>query len=294
MLSTRRLLLLGLALLLSAATVLVTQHWLQGQLRQAQLSARAKTAAPMTSRVLVAAQPLPAGTILKAAQLRWQAWPAEASTAGYYTGAATSPEQLAGAVVRTELTAGEPLSAARVVQPGDRSFLAAVLKPGYRGVTVNVSVSTGVAGFVFPGDRVDLILSRGFDGGAGGPRRFVSETVLSDVRVVGIDQRAANEKKDVVIPQSATLEVTPKQAEILTLVSELGKLSLSLRSLATPADGPSLPAAPTHTWDSDATQIAPPHLAAAAAHASRAPRPAAAPAVVVIRGGQASGAGTAQ
>jgi pilus assembly protein CpaB len=286
--------LLGLALLLSAATVLVTQHWLQGQLRQAQLSAHAKTAAPAMSRVLVAAQPLPAGTILKSSQLRWQAWPAESSTAGYYTGAATTPEQMAGAVVRTEIAAGEPLSAARVVQPGDRSFMAAVLKPGYRAVTVSVSVSTGVAGFVFPGDRVDLILSRGLDGGGGGPRRFVSETVLSDVRVVGIDQRVANEKKDVVIPQSATLEVTPKQAEILTLVSELGKLSLSLRSLATPADGPSPQGAGSHTWDSEATQISPPRPAASAAHAPRAPRPAAAASVVVIRGGQASGAGAAR
>src|SRR5687767_5791818 len=84
-------------------------------------------------------------------------------------------------------TAAEPLTTARVVQPGERGFLAAVLKPGYRAVTVNVSASTGVAGFVFPGDRVDLVLSR-----SAGEKRFVSETVLTDLRVVGTDQRSSN------------------------------------------------------------------------------------------------------
>lgn len=294
MLSTRRLTFLGLAILLSGASVVLTQQWLQGQLRHARESARAQTAAPAASRVLVAAQALPAGTILKAAQVRWQAWPADASTAGYFTSAGTTPEQVAGAVARTDLAPGEPLSAARVVQPGDRSFLAAVLKPGYRAVTVNVAASTGVAGFVFPGDRVDLILSRGVAGSAGAAKRFVSETVLSDVRVVGVDQRVANEKKDVVVPQTATLEVTPKQAEIVTVVGELGKLSLSLRSLATPADAQPPGNTVTRTWDNEATQVAAPRPAVApAAHAARAPRAVAAPSVVVIRGSQASSAGAA-
>src|SRR5438093_1424333 len=100
MLSSRRLLILGAALLLSGATAVFTQQWLHGQVQRAQVSARARTAAAPTVRVLVAAQHLPAGTILKPAQLRWQAWPANGSAAGYYTSASTTPEQLAGAVVR--------------------------------------------------------------------------------------------------------------------------------------------------------------------------------------------------
>lgn len=234
MLITRRVTSLGVALLLSAGAVMATQQWLQGELKRAAGGPAQSTAAPAV-QVLVAKQPLPAGTILKPEHLRWQAWPAEASTEGYFTGAAATSEQMAGAVVRTGLGAGEPLTSSRVVQPGDRSFLAAVLTPGYRAVTVNVSASTGVAGFVFPGDRVDLILTRVGEGG-GAQKRAVSETVLSDVRVVGMDQRASNEKMEVVVPQTATLEVTPRQAELVATTSELGKLSLSLRSLPTAAE----------------------------------------------------------
>ncbi len=277
---------LGAAALLSAGAVYTTQQWAQAQLDQAaQTAAAGRAAAPAAVQVLVASRALPAGTILKPADIRWQQWPADASTAGYLTSAASSPAKLAGAVARADLVAGEPLTTQRVVQPGERGFLAAVLKPGYRAVTINVSASTGVAGFIFPGDRVDLVLSRQL---GAEQKRYVSETVLTDVRVVGIDQRSSNPKGEVLVPQTATLEVSPKQAEIVTLVTELGKLSLSLRSLATPGE-PGLPQhAVTRTWDSEATQGGAPRVTPVAASAAtapaRAPRRAAAPAVEVIRG----------
>lgn len=253
MLSARRLKFLSLALLLSGGTVVVTQNWLHSAVEKATLEARAKApAAPAAARrVLVADAAVPAGAILKAEHLRWQAWPAEASTAGYLTDSQTQIDKVAGAVARANLAPGEPILSERIAYPGDRSFLAAVLRPGYRAVTVNVSAASGVAGFVMPGDHVDLVLSRTIEGGAGAKRVF-AETVLSDVRVVGIDQKSYDGKKDVVVPQTATLEVTPKGAEVIAVVSEMGKLSLALRSLAA-GDGPAVePRLVTRTSDSEA------------------------------------------
>lgn len=271
MLSARRLKFLSLALLMSGATVVLTQQWLAGAVRKAQADARASAPAAVapTRHVLVARAPIPAGTILKPEQLRWQSWPADTPTGAYLTEASTRIDQLNGAVVRTALAAGEPLSPSRVAYPGDRSFLAAVLRPGYRAVTVNVSAASGVAGFVLPGDHVDLILSRTLDQGAG-QKRFVSETVLTDLRVVGMDQRASDvndPKKDVIVPQTATLEVTPKGAEVIAVVGELGRLSLSLRSLAAPETPAVESRVVTRTSDRDAVQ------APATASRAAAPRP---------------------
>ncbi|WP_374472523.1 Flp pilus assembly protein CpaB [Phenylobacterium sp.] len=292
MLTARRLKVLSLALLMSGGTVVLTQQWLQGAVRQAAADARAEAtpAAPAAgARVLVAATALPAGTLLKPEQVRWQDWPADASTAGYLTQANATPEQLAGAVVRTSLDAGEPLTATRVAKPGDRSFMAAVLRPGYRAVTVNVTTSAAVAGFVQPGDHVDLILSRSL--GDGQP--FVSETVLTDVRVLATDQRLAK-GEEVVVPQTATLEVTPKNAEVVAVVSELGKLSLSLRSLG---DGVATaePRVVTRTSDREATQSAARPAAAPVAPSRPAPAPRPpAPTVQVFRGSQSTTVGAGQ
>lgn len=255
MLTARSLKFLSLALLLSGGTVVLTQQWLHGAVEKATLEARAGAgaAAPISGkRVLVASASVPAGAVLKPEHLRWQAWPADASTAGYLTDADTQMAKVAGAVTRTSLTAGEPLSAGHIAYPGDRSFLAAVLRPGYRAVTVNVTAATGVGGFVMPGDHVDLVLSRAIDGPAGAQKHFVSETVLTDLRVVGVDQRSYDAKKDILVPQTATIEVTPKGAEVVAVVAELGKLSLSLRSLAD-ADTPlAEPRLVTRTSDREA------------------------------------------
>ena len=292
MITANRLKLLGLALLLSGGTVVVTQQWLQGAVAKATQEARSHApqlpAAP-TRRVLVANAALPAGTILTAEHLRWQAWPTEAPVDGYLTDSNTQIAKVAGAVVRTSLAPGEPLSPDRIAFPGDRSFLAAVLRPGYRAVTVNVSASTGVGGFVMPGDHVDLVLSRAVESGAtGGQKRVMGETVLTDVRVVGIDQRSYDGKKDVLVPQTATLEVTPKGAEVIAVVSELGKLSLSLRSLAASDTPIAEQRLVTRTSDSEA--IGAPRVARAAPRPAAAAKPAIDPnlaRVQVYRGAEA-------
>lgn len=285
MIAIQRLKLLSLALLLSGATVVLAQQWLHGAVRRAADQARAQAPgqATTTTRVLVAASPLPAGATVKPGSLRWQAWPSDVATSSYLTDANVQIDQMNGAVVRSNLTAGEPIAAGLLLQPRDRSFLAAVLEPGYRAVTINVTAASAVAGFVMPGDRVDLILSRTTETGTSANPNFVSETVLTDLRVLGADQRGGEAmkdeaKKDVAPPQTVTLEVTPKGAEVIAVAGELGKLSLSLRSLANGAPASDRPPV-TRTSAGDATQsVAPRRLS----------RPAAAPrtaAVEVVRGG---------
>lgn len=291
MISARRLKFLSLALLMSGGTVVLTQQWMHQAVRKASAEAAASAGprAPAAgSEVLVASAPLTAGAIIKPGQVRWQAWPAGASTAGYLTQANTQLDQMNGAVVRTSVDAGEPLTAARVVQPGDRGFLAAVLKPGYRAVTINVTAATGVAGFALPGDHVDLILGMSAPA-ANGDRRIGSVTVLQDVRVLAMDQRGAqaktgDPKKDVITPQTATLEVTPKGAEIIETATQMGPLSLSLRSLADPQAAVPLAREVTHTNLAEVLGLP--------ANTGTKPRPAAraaaprAPSVQLFRGAQ--------
>lgn len=277
----RRLLYVGIALLLAVGTVFLVQRWVQGQVES--VSTTAEPGSQMaTVQVLVARRNLPPGTILKTEDLSWRAWPAGEPVEEYFTGTTGSPERLAGAVVRTGLSRGEPVSRDGVVQPGDRSFLAAVLRPGYRAIAIAVSAATGVAGFVRPGDHVDLILSRVIEG-QGGSRRVITDTVLRDVRVVAVDQRAGSESNEVVVPQTATIEVTPAQAEVVASATELGKLSLALRSIGTPDE---------EMWEeesadlSDATAWVPDQTPPPRAQPRQPPAPAA-PAVEVIRGSSA-------
>jgi pilus assembly protein CpaB len=144
--------------------------------------------------------------------------------------------KLLGTVVRNPVTAGQPLTHGSLVGPNDRGFLAAALGPGMRAVTVPVNVSTGVAGFVFPGDRVDVVLTQQVEGGGDGAPLRVSETIVRNVRVLATDQRVDSKgedgKTEVKTFQSVTVEVTPRIAEKVAVSQSMGTLSLSLRSIA--------------------------------------------------------------
>lgn len=258
----RRLILIIVAVLISAGTFLLIQRWVRGSLgRQASVAASHAPAKPVI-HVLVAKADLSQGRVLTADSVRWQTWPSDEPPDPYLVQGKWQVGDVVGAVSRANLSAGEPLTAAELARPGERGALAATLTPGDRAVTVNVTPSTGNAGFIVPGDRVDLILTMTRPSNdKDSPPHHVSETVLRDVRVVGLDQTLAEDpkidkkgdKKDASPPKTATLEVTPKQAEIVEVVADLGVLSLSLRSLGR-ADGEGAPDAPTHTWDSEAAQ----------------------------------------
>jgi pilus assembly protein CpaB len=187
--------------------------------------------------VLVATRALPVGTILDATALRFQPWPKELVDNAYYLQKDTNLQSLVGTVVRNAITAGQPVTQGSLVKPGDRGFLAAALGPGMRAVTVPVSAASAVAGFVFPGDHVDLVLTQSVPGGGDGPPLKVSETVIRNLRVLATDQRTDNQVGDdgktvVKTFSNVTVEATPKIAEQIAVAQTIGELSLSLRSLA--------------------------------------------------------------
>ncbi|HEV7353908.1 MAG TPA: Flp pilus assembly protein CpaB [Brevundimonas sp.] len=149
-----------------------------------------------------------------------------------------------GAVVREPILAGEPIVTRKIVRAGDSGYMAAYLQPGMRAMAVRVSVETAAGGFILPGDRVDVLLTREMDlGNAGTPEsarsRFASSTVMQNVKVLAIDQTTrADEDEQAVVGATATLELGPRDAEALALARSEGELSLVLRSYAD-TNGPS-------------------------------------------------------
>ncbi len=224
------------ALVIAGATGLLIQSWMSAQ-RDAMLRAMPKAAKDTgMPRVMVARKSLPAGTFLRPEHLEWRAWPKAGVAKVYLVKGKRTIKELVGAVVRRGIPAGEPMTDGRIVRSGSRGFMAAVLTPGMRAVSVPINATTGIAGFVFPGDRVDLILTHKLHSGKGKKRKShqVSETVLTGVRILGVDQRSNDQKTTgkIKVPKTTTIEVTPKQAEMVAVAKEIGKLSLSLRSLA--------------------------------------------------------------
>lgn len=196
-------------------------------------------AAPKGPKILVATRALPAGTILEESSYKYQPWPKDLLQGAYYVQdeGKTDTVALRGAVVRNTIAAGQPITVGSVVQPGDRGFLAAALGPGMRAITVAVRAETSVAGFVFPGDRVDLMLTQTVQGGeGGGPQLKTTETIMRNLRVLATDQRTSSEdekgQKEVKQFQTVTLEVTPRIGEKIAVAQTIGTLSLSLRPLA--------------------------------------------------------------
>ncbi|WP_338444904.1 Flp pilus assembly protein CpaB [Pelagerythrobacter marensis] len=223
-------LLLG-ALVIAIATALAARSMFAGA------STPRVEAAPIPQgpKVLVAQRALPTGTIITADALGFQMWPEELVKDAYFLDGESDISKLLGTVVRHPITAGEPVTQGSLVSPGDSGFLAAALGPGMRAVTVPVSAKTGVAGFVFPGDRVDLVLTQSVKGEDGQSLK-ASETILRNLRVLATDQSTTQETVDgktvVRAFRTVTLEVTPKIAEKVAVAQTIGTLSLSLRAIA--------------------------------------------------------------
>jgi pilus assembly protein CpaB len=252
--NVRTVLLAFVALSLAGLTALFARQWLDKQ--RVQIAAPIAAPAPSAAvEVLVAREKLQAGSFVKPEHMRWQAWPEATLAPAYVVKGKGDMNSFVGAVVRHSIAPGEPVTAGRVVMPGDRGFLAAVLSPGMRAVSVSINAETGISGLVFPGDRVDLILAHAIktQNTEGNAIRRASETVLSDVRVIAIDQSTREHNEKPAVAKTVTFEVTPKQAEVIAIASEIGKLSLSLRSLAVSEDAtrPS----PPPTWDNDMSQV---------------------------------------
>src|SRR3990167_4602155 len=228
----KKLVLLLVALVVAVGTAFAARSMFTGASSPEAQAVEAEAKGP---KVLVAQRALPAGTIITADALSFQKWPEELVKDAYFIDGESDINQLLGTVVRFPVTAGEPVTQGSLVKPGDRGFLAAALGPGMRAVTVPVSAKTGVGGFVFPGDRVDLVLTQTVKAEQGDGLK-ASETILRNLRVLATDQSTTHEtvegKTVVKSFKTVTLEVTPKIAEKVAVAQTIGTLSLSLRSIA--------------------------------------------------------------
>ena len=235
---SRKIILLVGALFVAAITAFMARSLIVGSSAPV-ASAQAPIAPVQTgTEVLVATKALPIGTILDATSFKYQPWPKELVENAYYIRKdGFDPKSLQGTVVRSVITAGQPLTQGSLVKPGDRGFLAAALTPGMRAVTFPVRNENSVAGFVFPGDRVDLTLSQTVAGGGDGPPLKVAETIMKNLRVLATDQRTTTDVDDqgktvVRNISMVTIEATPAIAEKISVARTLGDLSLVLRPLA--------------------------------------------------------------
>lgn len=216
------------------------------------------TAAPAVSvqlpAVVTVATAVDAGEILRPEDLAQVEWAAGRAPANAILAGTAAADALVGAVARRPLAAGELLVPGAVITAGDRGFLAAVVTPGNRAIAVSVDAETSAGGLIWPGDRVDVILAQEItEDGVGLSQRVLAETILVDARVLSTDQTlaqataapegAAGAAGDVVagprrIPATVTLEVTPEEAERVTVATTLGRLHLTLRAVARdPAGG---------------------------------------------------------
>jgi pilus assembly protein CpaB len=192
-----------------------------------------------TTDVLVAKNDLGMGTALGPQDLEWATWPESAAQNPAYIRKKDRPEaqqQLVGAIVRVSMAQGEPVRENKLIRGKNSGYMAAILPTGMRAYSTDISPETGAAGFILPNDRVDVIMTprrpRDDDKAPRSPDGYVSETILTDVRVLAIDQLV--QEKDgqrVVVGKVATLELTQKQAEFLAAARQAGVLSLTLRSI---------------------------------------------------------------
>lgn len=202
-----------------------------------------------TEEVLVANRDINPGEVLTSGDFKWQRWPQAALDARFIlhsaatTGVEGAPQDpmdaLSGMIAKRPIALGEPISLQMVIKQGDSSVAAANLAPGMRAIALSVSASTGVSGLILPNDRVDVVMSgnlrsvTSLEGRTDVIGQFASETIVKDARVVAIDQKMAHDPKEGVGEEARTitLEVTPQEAERLLTASQVGTLTLSLRSL---------------------------------------------------------------
>ena len=204
----------------------------------------APVAAMETVDILVAANDIPLGQVLAPADVKWQVWPTAAAGPNFIrkSDKPDAVKDVVGSIVRTPFVVGEPIREAKLIKGNGSGFMAAILPSGMRAISTEISPETGAGGFILPNDHVDVILSRRDKEAekAAGVELHTSEIILSNVRVLAIDQTI--QEKDgqrVVVGKTATLELSPRQAETLALSRQQGTLTLALRSIAD-SNGPSV------------------------------------------------------
>lgn len=232
--SKRNIILFVIATLIAAATAMALKS-------RVQPVEEAQAPAP-PARILIARRDIPPGAFVKPGDdLDWANWPADAVQPFHVREGVEDINSYAGSVARRGLKTGEPVTSTALVKPGAGGFLSAVLEPGKRAVSFAVTATSGNAGFVFPGDKVDLIVTHRVrqpaKAGEQQEETVVSETFVEDVRVVAVDQSLDNPENKAILAKTVTVEVTPEQAQRVAVAEDLGKISVVLRSLATGQGG---------------------------------------------------------
>lgn len=212
----------GVAIIFGALAVFVAQSWLNNQNVARQKNVPAPVAVKMRT-IVVATQPLRFGTELNKNNLREMPWPDNAIPDGAFASIDAMMSD-GKRMVLTAIAENEPILATKITGPGQRATLSAVLTPGMKAVTVRVSDIQGVAGFVLPGDRVDIFLTRNAERGASS-----TDVVLQNVRVLAIDQIADDRIEKPAVVKAVTLEVDTIDGQKISLASSIGTLSLALR-----------------------------------------------------------------
>jgi pilus assembly protein CpaB len=190
-----------------------------------------------TVEVLIAGNDIGLGSTVSSQDLRWQTWPAE-SAGSHFVRRADNPDainQLAGSITRQSFSSGEPIREAKLIKAKGSGYMAAILPKGKRAIAIDVTPDTSAAGFILPNDHVDVILSRRDNKDAdkaAGADTHTGETILSNIRVLAIDQTVEDKNgQRVVVGKTATLELLPHQSEMLARAKLMGVLTLSLRSI---------------------------------------------------------------
>ena len=187
-----------------------------------------------TTEVLVAKGDIGLGQAVKPEDLQWQSWPAASASGNLIsrTSRAEAIREISGSIARAPFIAGEPIREQKLVKANGSGFMAAILPTGFRAISTEISPETGAGGFILPNDRVDVLLSKTERNPRGGPDAINSEVILSNIRVLAIDQ--APKEKDgtsALVGKTVTLELKPEQAEALARSRQSGTLSLALRSI---------------------------------------------------------------
>jgi pilus assembly protein CpaB len=200
-------------------------------------SAPTRVAVPVdATEVLVARTDLPLGQLTKEGDFRWHAWPADAVTPGFITKqqGAVGMRMVSDAIVRAPILAGEPVTRQKLIKAGEGGVLAAILPKGMRAISTRIKEETAAGRLILPNDHVDVILTRRIRG-RDGQEEHVSDTLFRNVRVLAIGQQIETKKdskSSSAGANTATLELSPDQAESLARANSMGEISLSLRSIA--------------------------------------------------------------
>lgn len=229
-----RILVLGLAFIVAAAAALLAKSMMGTVKTKNVVEERMIN----TTKVLVAAQKIKVGQMVQAGQLAWSEWPTSAVNSSHIDirKNKNGKSQFEKSIARSSFEEGEPINIRKLIRRNQGGVMAAILTPGMRAISTKVKESTTAGGFILPNDRVDVILSRKLKGR--GAAKFVSNTILKNVRVLAIGQNIEQPKgKQTSIGKTVTLELTLAQSETLTLANSMGTVSLALRSLSSTTAG---------------------------------------------------------